>query len=144
MVCKTKIIWIEQHNKSFLSKWNQIMPDSGKIYYKRINERTNICVCNTWCSRKIYKAKHMYVDRFFPQHQRSAIGFVATHKHSWNFEYNWVIEYWNLTNLLWFIHSYSLQPWFICTGCNGHAYNVDIKLIPFAMCLIHKPTHFNL
>ena len=39
------------------------------------------------------------------------------------------------------IHSYSLQHWFISTDCNEYAYNVDIKLIPFAMCLIHKFTH---
>ena len=39
------------------------------------------------------------------------------------------------------IHSYPLR-WFIGTGCNEYAYNVDIKLIPFDICLIHKPTHF--
>ena len=30
---------------------------------------------------------------------------------------------------------------FILTaGCNEYAYKVDIKLIPFEICLIHKPT----
>ena len=47
---------------------------------------------------------------------------------------------WDLATL---IHSYSLRHWFINTGCNEHAYNVDIKLIPFEMCLIHKPTYLD-
>ena len=33
-----------------------------------------------------------------------------------------------------FIHS--PQCWIISTGCNEYAYNVDIKLIPFKICLI--------
>ena len=32
----------------------------------------------------------------------------------------------------------------ISTGCNVYAYNIDIKLIPFEICLIHKPTHLDL
>ena len=31
--------------------------------------------------------------------------------------------------------------WFISTGCNEYAYNVDIKLIPNERGLIHKVTH---
>ena len=32
--------------------------------------------------------------------------------------------------------SYSVEHWFITTGYNGYAYNVDIKLIIFEICLI--------
>ena len=34
------------------------------------------------------------------------------------------------------IHSYSLKRWFICTGCNEYAQNVNIKLILSVICLI--------
>ena len=30
---------------------------------------------------------------------------------------------------------------FISTHCNKYKYNADIKLIPFEICLIHKPIH---
>ena len=50
-------------------------------------------------------------------------------------------QYWNSTTL---IHSYSVQHWFISTGCKEHEHNVDIKLIIFEICLIHTTTHSEL
>ena len=47
-------------------------------------------------------------------------------------------QYWNSTTL---IHLYSVQDWFISTGCKEYEYNVDIKLITFEICLIHTSTH---
>ena len=35
------------------------------------------------------------------------------------------------------IHSYSIQHWFISTGCTENEHNVNIKLIIFEICLIH-------
>ena len=61
--------------------------------------------------------------------------FFVTHKHSWNFKYKWVCP----NNYLWnLIYSYSIQCWFISSAYNEYAYNVDIKLIPFEIYLIHR------
>ena len=69
--------------------------------------------------------------------QRPSINSVfATHKYSWNFEYKWVNNIEMKPCSL--IHSYSLQHWFISTGCNEYARNVDIKLIPKESDLNHK------
>ena len=38
------------------------------------------------------------------------------------------------------IHLYLLQR-FISTVCNEYEYNVDMKVLPFEICLIHKPTY---
>ena len=51
----------------------------------------------------------------------------------------WVSQqYWNSSTL---IHSYSVQHWFISTGCNSYEYNIDIKLITFEICLIYYNTY---
>ena len=49
-------------------------------------------------------------------------------------------EYLNLTTTL--IHLYSLQRRFLShSNNNKYVYNVEIKLIPFEICLIYKSIH---
>ena len=63
-------------------------------------------------------------------HHRSAMNrffaFISTHE---------ILNTRESTTLK-FNYSYLLQRWFVSTGCNEYAYNVDIKLIPFEICLI--------
>ena len=50
---------------------------------------------------------------------------ISAHKYLWNFEYKCVDTLdWNSTTLT---HSWSMQHWFISTGCNEYEYDDDFK-----------------
>ena len=80
-------------------------------------------------------------DRYIPSRGQHCIPVFTTHKYSWNFEFKVSQQYWNWTTRIRVRNS--IQCWFLSKGCNEYAYNIDIKLIPFEICLTHKPTHLD-
>ena len=108
---------------------------SGRAYQILYSLNHSYCITN----KKNYKLRKLLGDK--ESHFESTCQ-RCTHKHSWNFEYTestTILKFYNVT----WIHSYSLQRWFITTGCIEYAYKVNVNLIPFDICLIHTPTHYS-